>query len=133
MDLEHPFGDRMRMLTGPMDEQLGGNRLAVIAAAARRQKGEAVAKTAGAVDIVRVAGVDPEMEAVTLVSPRLAAPGALFFARDAQAASDAIVAPGKSHVRKFLPTLYLGKGGKCVRGWQGQTLTKTLCALPLIS
>src|SRR5262245_24669862 len=54
---------------GAVDGEQYGDGLVELTAGADGQKGEAVAETAGAVDVLGVAGVDPDLHAVAVVDP----------------------------------------------------------------
>jgi hypothetical protein len=69
-DLQLARADGAGVFAGAVDQQLVGDRIGLRAAAAGGQECVAVAVAAGAVDVERGAGVDPDGEAVAVVEPR---------------------------------------------------------------
>ena len=59
-----------------------------------------MAEAAGAVDIERGARVDPDLQAVAVFEPTVAAPNRLLLSSDADVEQQAVGAPGHTHVGK---------------------------------
>src|SRR5205823_719394 len=79
-----------------------------------RQKGETMTKAPRAVNVLRIAGVDPKLHAVAIVDSRIAAPRRLLFAPDGDVQADSCLAPGQPDVGKRLCPAQLGKARQAV-------------------
>src|SRR5262249_315459 len=73
---------------------------------------ELMAETAGAVDVVRVARVDPHAQSVTFVGARFAAPGGPALARNLYPKCQACVVPGHAHIGKRNLLVEVGEAGQ---------------------
>ena len=108
-DLQLAGPHRVGVFAGPIDQQLIGHRLGRVSSAAGRQEDEAMAEAAGAVNVVRVARVDPELQAVAVFELALAAPARMPLAFDAHAEGQARLAPGGPHVGQRLLAFQLAQ------------------------
>ncbi len=73
-----------------------------------------MAKSAGAVYIVDVAGVDPKMQAIAVFGPVLPAPGALCFSGNLQGEHQALLVPSGAQIGENRASLQLSKTGNAM-------------------
>src|SRR5205814_2528338 len=95
-----------------VDCQKYRQRLIQLPPRADRQKSKAVAKPPGAVNVLRVAGIDEKLHAVALVDSRVAAPRGLLLATNRDVDRDSLLIPSQPHISIRLFPAQLGKAGQ---------------------
>lgn len=100
---------------GAVDRQQGDGRFVESLAAARRQERESVAETAGAMHVMRVASVDPKLDAIAIFDAAGTAPERLLFPGDGHAKQQARFMPAHADFGERLATLELRKAWQPIR------------------
>lgn len=102
---EHAGADRAGVFAGAVDQELLGDRTVEAVTAAGGQEDEIVAEPAGAVDVVRIASVEPDVQAVAFFDAILAAPREMALAGDAEPKRETSFIPASANLRPFRPAV----------------------------
>ena len=101
LSTDHAGANGAGVFPGPVDPELLGERLIEPTAAAGWKQDEIVAEFARAVDVVRVAGVDPDVQTVAIFEAIIAAPRRLSLAGHDGADREPGFVPTDAHLGAF--------------------------------
>ena len=108
---QHAWADGSGVFTRSIDPELLGDWLVQPTSAARGKEDEIVAESSGAMDVVRIAGVDPDVQPVAILDSIVATPRKLPLAGDFERKREARFVPTGADLGTFRPAIGNKFGG----------------------